>query len=378
MKSQMLPMLRKVIICLMIVLLSGCGNPSVVAYTRGIIIEKEADSERPDDGTLNNQAKAKYFQAIEQYNSAINLDPKHSQAYYRRGLCRAKLQQFDAAVGDFSQTLSMEPRNAKVWIDRGEAYQELRQWKKAVADFDVADRLLPEDQYIYSARAYCKLYSGDLQSALADAQKAVALKPIASNYSVLARIYRACGKKDEMEKTYQFALAANPHRVSTYQSRGFSRFLFGDYKQSLSDFQTALRASNWTGADTPYAVLFSYFCYRLRHQDNEASALLSEAMTKLSILGEIDKGAHNAQVSGTWPYPAIQYFHGHIRAEALRRAAGDDISKNTEAKFYLGLDSFLRGDKKNAQEDFDWVAKNGREDFIEYEAAQVFKARLSH
>lgn len=358
-------------VVLLALFLQGCGGPGVVAYTRGILIEKEADKELSNNGRIDNKTRAKYFQAIEQFNSALHFSPEHNLSYYHRGVCRARIGQYDAAERDFSQCVKLQPSSPDAWRDRAMVYKELQQFDRAVQDYNTADKLKPGDERVYFGRSYCKLYAGDSKGALEDAEKAAALDPTPSNYCAIATAQRALGNIGEMDGAFAKAVQANPHRIQTYQTRGFANFITARYPLAFRDFQTALEGSDYEGDDTPYAVLFGAFAARFQNHEVEARQLLDRGVKQLNVPTEIDKNAHNAMVSQDWPQPAIQYFHGDINEEKFLRAAQGDNSKLTELNCYLGLNALAKHDKKSALRYFDWVAKNGRKDYVETEVARA-------
>jgi tetratricopeptide (TPR) repeat protein len=353
--------------------LASCGGPSVVAYTRGLALEREADGMAQRNNGVDNKTRAVYFKAIEQYNSAINLNPQHALSYHHRGLCRGRIGQSEDAISDFSKAVEIDPTAIESWQYRADAYKDAQQFAAAIEDYNTAEKLTSDNdderEAIYTNRAYCKRFVGDYKGALADAEKAVKISGSAANHCAVATIQRALGNEEQMDFAYEKALQANPHRVQTYQTRGFSEFIVKRYPQSLESFRTALRLSDWRGSDTPYAVLFGMFAARFAKNNGEAQALLGDAVNKLEIPTEVDMNAHNAMVADQWPLPAIQYFHGDITREKFLRAAQGDNSKMTEANCYLGLQALLKGDKKEAEKYFAWVKVNGRKDFIEYEVA---------
>lgn len=371
--------MKKLLIALSIgILLTACGNPGVIAYTRGLMVEREAEKQVALVGFVDSAAQSKYFQAIEQYNSALHFDPKNTNALYRRGRCRARLSQYDAALSDFSEVVKLLPADPNAWRDRASTYKEMQMFAEAIKDYNTVETLSDADASLYLNRSFCKQYTGDRKGALDDAKKAVELKPDALAYCALATSERQMGNLKAMDEAFNKAIKLNPHRVSTYQSRGLSNFLCKRYAPAFTDFRKALAASEWRGSDTGYAVIFGTFSARFQKKDAEAKALLDEAMNQLQIQREVDKGAHNAEVAGDWPYPAIQYLHGDITDEKLIRAAQGDDGKETEARCYLGIVCWQKGDEKRAAQYFEWAAKNGRSDYVETELAHNFLTSKAH
>jgi tetratricopeptide (TPR) repeat protein len=83
--------------------------------------------------------------ALNDFNRALELNPKESRAYYSRGLARGKLEQYDRAVADFTEAIRLAPRDALARYYRGSTYLRLNRPRLAIADFEAALKLRPGD-----------------------------------------------------------------------------------------------------------------------------------------------------------------------------------------------------------------------------------------
>jgi tetratricopeptide (TPR) repeat protein len=357
-------------------ILTGCGNPSVIAYTRGMMFQREAEAAMRAEGKLNNKIESKYFQAIEQFNSAVHFDPKLADAYYRRGVCREQIKQYDAAVGDFSQVVTLQPHNPDAYLLRGIATKNLQKWPEAIADFTEAERLEPGMQRALFEGAYCKLYVGDNKGALQDAQKLIGIEKNQYYYTLLAGAYRNVGNIKEMDAAFAKAIELSPHNLENYQNRAYSNFIVGRYEPAIADCRAVLNGSGWKADDAPYAVLIGFVAAKLGKNEDAAKQFMDEAIERLQIPKEIDKNAHNARVANEWPVPILQYFHRDITRDTFVRAAQGDTGRQTEMQCYLGLDALIKGDKKLAKTHLVLVVENGRRDYVEWEAAKRFLSKL--
>jgi tetratricopeptide (TPR) repeat protein len=55
-------------------------------------------------------ADLKQFEkAIQDYNQAIELDPKYTHAFNNRGTAYIKLKQFEKAIQDYNQAIELDP-----------------------------------------------------------------------------------------------------------------------------------------------------------------------------------------------------------------------------------------------------------------------------
>ena len=50
---------------------------------------------------ISEAVRAKYQDAIAQFDDVITYDPDDAQAFYWRGMCRGKLKEYERAIGRF-------------------------------------------------------------------------------------------------------------------------------------------------------------------------------------------------------------------------------------------------------------------------------------
>lgn len=77
-------------------------------------------------------------QALQNFTTAIKLDPEYAEAYYRRGILYSQQKQYEDAIADYTQALKLNPNadwNVKCYIYRGRAYEFLQEYEKAKADY---------------------------------------------------------------------------------------------------------------------------------------------------------------------------------------------------------------------------------------------------
>jgi tetratricopeptide (TPR) repeat protein len=52
--------------------------------------------------------------AIQNYNQAIELNPKYADAFIDRGVAYADLKQFEKAIQDYNQAIELNPKDARI------------------------------------------------------------------------------------------------------------------------------------------------------------------------------------------------------------------------------------------------------------------------
>ena len=82
--------------------------------------------------------------AIEQYDSAANLNPRDATTYANRGNAKADLGNNDEAIADFDTAIEVDPECAAAYNNRGNIKARLGQIEEAIADYDRALELDPQ------------------------------------------------------------------------------------------------------------------------------------------------------------------------------------------------------------------------------------------
>ena len=109
-------------------------------------------------------------------NEAILRDPLDSERWLSRGYARAKMGDREGAIADYTEAIGLNPRIAVYWFDRGYVYSEMDEYDKAIADYTEVLRFGP-DFSAYNNRAVAYNRKGDRENALADIDRALAMKP---------------------------------------------------------------------------------------------------------------------------------------------------------------------------------------------------------
>lgn len=145
-----------------------------------ILISSGSSNPKAEDFFLQAEEQNKrgmIFEAIENYNQAIRLDPKYAEAYLKRGLYYSKYGKKQKAIEDFDQAMRLDPKlAASAYFNRGVARAGLKDLKGAIADYDQAMRLDPKlAPGVYFNRGLDRFSLGDKEGAITDMQKAADL-----------------------------------------------------------------------------------------------------------------------------------------------------------------------------------------------------------
>ena len=83
--------------------------------------------------------------ALEDYNKAIQLDPKNSTYYKVRGdFYQNQLKDYDKAFADYATAIKLNPKDVDAYKARGELYESQEKYLEAIKDYQTALKLAPE------------------------------------------------------------------------------------------------------------------------------------------------------------------------------------------------------------------------------------------
>jgi tetratricopeptide (TPR) repeat protein len=161
-----------------------------------------------------------FDKAIDEFTKAIVINPKNFEAFRRRGFChfivsttvsKDNKTRFTMAVNDANTAVELDPNDAENYYYRAFIYRA-KDYKRSIADISKAIELAPRNSIYYSVRGniYGENNKNDL--AIADYTKAVELSPNSfGDYAMRGGIYEQQGKYDLAIADYQRALRIAPN-----------------------------------------------------------------------------------------------------------------------------------------------------------------------
>ncbi|HWY33022.1 MAG TPA: tetratricopeptide repeat protein [Nitrosopumilaceae archaeon] len=102
---------------------------------------------------------------------------KYAEAFFIRGLIKAKTENYSGASADFSKAIALKTTFTKAYYNRGLAKAYLDDYRHAIDDFSKAIELDPGYSNAWFNRGYWRDLNGDKQLALTDLKKAMELDP---------------------------------------------------------------------------------------------------------------------------------------------------------------------------------------------------------
>lgn len=114
----------------------------------------------------NHDEKAK---ALEDYEKAININPKYSYAYNNMGVVYRDMKQYEKAIEFYKKAIAIKPNNDKANENIGNVYlYNLKDYEKAVFYYTKHIELISDSAGVYRERAEAYIELGEIEMAKQD------------------------------------------------------------------------------------------------------------------------------------------------------------------------------------------------------------------
>lgn len=204
---------------------------------------------------------------LTEYDEAIRLNPNSAEAYFNRGLAKAKLDRCPAAIADYDEAIRLKPDFAEAYFYRGclKDYLAPREsqfaarhkaLRSAITDFDEAIRLdldFRKRLHAYYRRGLVKYDLDRYEDAIVDFDAALRLIEQGDPECLLAEIKELREESVGMLNFYEEGIAGiterirqNPNNIRDYKIRGESNGFLGRMQAAKFDFQKVLELTTDT------------------------------------------------------------------------------------------------------------------------------------
>ncbi len=334
--------------------------------------------------------------AIDYFNASIQLNPRYTEAYYRRGLAHSRVGDEQEAIKDYIQVLLIDPDSVREsWY----AYPT-----RPTKDYIQALQTPPRYAEDYYERGVVRYYLTDYEGAFRDLSRAIQLNPkFAEAYYI-----RGCSRSPSKPKwdaaiaDFSTAIQLNPNFAAAYYSRGIvQRHLLRDEQQEIRDEQQRLRDEQRAIADFTQAIkrnpegaedyytseIFRNF-KMLRYEDYYYIGENSGYILKMPISVYVQKAidAYTKAIQLNPEYNFDDFKNNRLRSCLDPRDRQRTIEnhtqtiqlnpKNAHAYFVRGLARNDLGDKQGAIDDYSQVIRLDPKSTDAYFYRGVAKYRL--
>ncbi|WP_239679691.1 tetratricopeptide repeat protein, partial [Brachyspira hyodysenteriae] len=250
----------------------------------------------------------RYEESIVDFNEVIKLDPKNVEAYFYRGVSKAKLEKYEESIIDFNEVITFNPNDEKAYFNRGLSKAQLERYKKAIVDFNKVIKLNPKNEIAYLARGISNYELKKYEEAIVDFNKAIKL---------------------------------NPNNEESYFNRGILKIHLKKYKQAINDFKIFAKNNNDASDITIIKILQEFDKYndidkffKLLIIDENKELWKDEPITNLIFHFKESKKFDNELIKNIKYLILYEYF-------LLKILSFDTDDKNIEISHYTSLDILL-------------------------------------
>jgi cytochrome c-type biogenesis protein CcmH/NrfG len=143
---------------------------------------------------------------------ASNVQPSGGMGGQMPSLDQMK-QMADTKAAPLLEELKGDPNNSDLLIQVGDIYKSTHQFKEAAAYYDKSLHVNPKNAAIRTEMASCLYYSGDVDGAISQLQKALQYDPNDANSLFNLGLFKWQGKQDGKGAlaVWQRLLKSNPH-----------------------------------------------------------------------------------------------------------------------------------------------------------------------
>lgn len=197
--------------------------------------------------------QGQYDRAITSYTKAIEIDPKLTIAYIRRGLVYRKQNNYQQAIADYTKVIELDPKSPLGYYFRGNSYHRRGDYQQAILDYNQFMALEPKLAFGYYERGLAYFEQGNYQQAIADYNKATELNPKDANaWNNLCWTGGLVGIATKVTLACDQAVKLTPDDGWHHDSRGLVRSLVGDYQGAIEDFKFFIEWSKKSGQYDQY------------------------------------------------------------------------------------------------------------------------------
>ena len=115
--------------------------PSFILSQKTIPFKPSEEIEEQLIEGMDQGMKGNYLGAIQIFSRLIQAYPHYADAYYNRGLAKAKLGDKQDAIADYNKAIKIDTNLAEAYEERGNLWLKLKDKNQAIKDFKKAAEL---------------------------------------------------------------------------------------------------------------------------------------------------------------------------------------------------------------------------------------------
>ncbi|MDZ8067888.1 MAG: tetratricopeptide repeat protein [Nostoc sp. DedQUE08] len=183
----------------------------------------------------------RYTEALQDFDRAIELDPKYAWAIVLRGETYRLMERYTEALQDFDRAIELDPKYAWAIVLRGETYRLMERYTEALQDFDRAIKFDLKFGWLIALRGITYHSMEHYMEALQDFDRAIELdSKYAPVIALRGETYRSMEQYTEALQDFDRAIELDPKDAWAIASRGQTYRSMERYTEALQDFDRAI------------------------------------------------------------------------------------------------------------------------------------------
>lgn len=181
-----------------------------------------------------------YDLAIREFKNAILVRPTFMEAKLNLASAYIAQKSYDKALEVYNIMQQENESPAEVWVMKGQVELARGNFEVAISDFNQAIEIDESDPQTLHAIGNAYLQTDDLEKAIEQYSKAIAMKEFSAFYTDRASAYLKKKEYREAINDYDKAIALDAKNARAFTNRGKAHFELQEYKNALADFDKAL------------------------------------------------------------------------------------------------------------------------------------------
>ncbi|SEQ06400.1 Tetratricopeptide repeat-containing protein [Hyunsoonleella jejuensis] len=181
---------------------------------------------------------ADYEGAILDFTKIIFYEPD-ADSYYNRGNCKFNLEDYEGALFDYEKAVELDPDLIGAYFNLGNAKFAQEDYSGAVEAFTKVIRFFPNDYKSYSQRALAYMELNKYRLAFDDFGACILIRPDSESYYNRGYALLEINYYKEAKDDFLKAIERNPDNTPAYFYLGVSQFLLSDFLSAIKSLSFA-------------------------------------------------------------------------------------------------------------------------------------------
>jgi len=183
----------------------------------------------------------KYEEAVNQFTSAIQLQPSESKYYYARGRANEVLEKYGDAKADYEKTIVFSSRDVNAMIGIGKVCNKMGQFGEALVYLNRASGLEKRNAQIYPEKVITLIGLERFDQALRVSDTAILIKETPMNYYYRGIIYTKLNNDLYARREFEKAISKDKKLVEPRLALADHLLLHNDNEGALNQINEVLK-----------------------------------------------------------------------------------------------------------------------------------------